>query len=552
MYKSLITRVSKKQMDKRSTATVHAGAQKSLTFNFDPEHPLAHTHVQRLNMKPRIVKLVGKGLPKDPGPWSGPRQGNEFMKWYRKKRKLTNYLQAVFLPFEKTVDGMRPPEDIEVQIGKLNRTYVGQHLLRTIHNSLTIPNVSYDWKKGIQLLRHEKSRKRSCLFQDEKMKEKQPFEREEEDVAEVLCAAQMEDLLGEKSNSRMECHLKDVKNQQNKLYDMMKGAHSKIDPIPCDTFTVSTSEKRLAEIKQKVEEVDRRFSKSLRRSNFNIGNSLEVNEEELYLDLTSDQRTAADYFLDTIRSLDDSDQLLMLLHGQPGSGKSFFIERVRDNINLRMKIAASSGIAGMSLGGSTLDWLMGFGYSSKSTIDIETLRTRFKGVELLIIDEISMIGCRKLLKVDALLKKVFNDTRAFGGLNILLVGDFAQLPAVRQLSIIDSMVNSTKSHIDHSEIEIQVEALFGLFKKFELRGFIRSKDCKKLKRLLKKFRDYEKSEPTLSEDDLTRIGILNKRALKKDPEFEDASILVTTRKERDVINKRSGCEWARKKGVPVY
>ena len=99
-------------------------------------------------MKPRIVKLLGKGLPKDPGPWSGPRQGNEFMKWYRKKRKLTNYLQAVFLPFEKTVDGMRPPEDIEVQLGKLNRTYVGQHLLRTIHNSLTIPNVSYDWKKG--------------------------------------------------------------------------------------------------------------------------------------------------------------------------------------------------------------------------------------------------------------------------------------------------------------------------------------------------------------------------------------------------------------------
>ena len=55
-----------------------------------------------------------------------------------------------------------------------------------------------------------------------------------------------------------------------------------------------------------------------------------------------------------------------------------------------MKIAASSGIAGMSLGGSTLDWLMGFGYSSNSTIDIETLRTRFKGIEVLIIDEISM------------------------------------------------------------------------------------------------------------------------------------------------------------------
>ena len=105
----------------------------------------------------------------------------------------------------------------------------------------------------------------------------------------------------------------------------------------------------------------------------------------------------------------------MLLHGQPGSGKTFFIERIRDYTNIRMKISASSGIAGMSLGGTTLDWLMGFGYGSKSTVDLETLRKRFKGTELLIIDEISMIGCKKLLRVDNILKKVFNDTKPFGG-----------------------------------------------------------------------------------------------------------------------------------------
>ena len=107
-------------------------------------------------------------------------------------------------------------------------------------------------------------------------------------------------------------------------------------------------------------------------------------------------------------------------------------------------------------------------------------------------------------------------------------------------------------YTDHSDLEIQVEGLFGLFKKFELRGFKRSKDCKKMRNLLKKFWDYENSEPTLSEDDLKRIGVLNKSVLKTDPAFKDASILVTTRKERDSINKRSGCEWARKHGVPVY
>ena len=71
-------------------------------------------------------------------------------------------------------------------------------------------------------------------------------------------------------------------------------------------------------------------------------------------------------------------------------------------------------------------------------------------------------------------------------------------------------------------------------------------------RLLRKFRDYESSDPTLSETDIKRIGIVNKKVLKNDPKFRDATILVTTRKERDVINKRSGREWARQRGLPVY
>ena len=114
---------------------------------------------------------------------------------------------------------------------------------------------------------------------------------------------------------------------------------------------------------------------------------------------------------------------------------------------------------------------MGFVYTSNSKADLDTLQSRFKGTELLIIDEISMIGCRKLLRVDALLKKVFNDTRPFEGFHILLVGDFAQLPAIRQSTIIDTMVNSTKTHVDHSDLEIQVDALFWLFQKYEIGGF---------------------------------------------------------------------------------
>ena len=87
LYKALIRRVSKKQIDKRSKAVVHAGAQKSQTFDFDPEHPLAHSHVQRLNMKPLIVTLVRRGLPRVPGPWSYSREVSLFLKRHEVSRE---------------------------------------------------------------------------------------------------------------------------------------------------------------------------------------------------------------------------------------------------------------------------------------------------------------------------------------------------------------------------------------------------------------------------------------------------------------------------------
>ena len=131
----------------------------------------------------------------------------------------------------------------------------------------------------------------------------------------------------------------------------MDGTPSKVDTMRQKSFTVSSSQKLLADIKQKVDKLEKKRLKTLRRSNSIIRNSFEVDNEKFYANLLPDQRDGGDYFLNKIRTLADTEQLLMLLHGQPGSGKSFFIERIRDYTNLPMKITASSGLAGMSLGG---------------------------------------------------------------------------------------------------------------------------------------------------------------------------------------------------------
>ena len=116
-----------------------------------------------------------------------------------------------------------------------------------------------------------------------------------------------------------------------------------------------------------------------------------------------------------------------------------------------MQITATSGICATSLNGSTIDWLLDKGYKNKNNEEQRTLYTRVENMRgklgdttLLVIDEVSMMGCKKLNELDKMLKMVKNNELVFGGLDVLLVGDFAQLPAVKQVSLHDALVQSTQ------------------------------------------------------------------------------------------------------------
>ena len=75
-------------------------------------------------------------------------------------------------------------------------------------------------------------------------------------------------------------------------------------------------------------------------------------------DMSDDQIDAGRYLLSKINKQNNNNQLLMLLHGSPGTGKSFVIKRIKDCTRVKLRITATSGIAAMSLNGSTIDWLL--------------------------------------------------------------------------------------------------------------------------------------------------------------------------------------------------
>lgn len=143
----------------------------------------------------------------------------------------------------------------------------------------------------------------------------------------------------------------------------------------------------------------------------------------------------------------------LFLTGKAGTGKTTFLKYIRDNCYKKMAITAPTGVAAMNAGGTTLHalfWLP-FGvfiedyalnwndqdnhiYNKSrlfSTIKLtKQRRAILQELELLVIDEVSMVRADTLDAIDVILKSVRRDMRPFGGLQVLFIGDLYQLPPV--------------------------------------------------------------------------------------------------------------------------
>ena len=184
-----------------------------------------------------------------------------------------------------------------------------------------------------------------------------------------------------------------------------------------------------------------------------------VDRGKFFYNMNDGQRKAGQYILDKLNKEAHNDQLLMLLHGSPGTGKSFLINRLQDCTNIDLRITATSGIAAMSLKGTTIDWFLGRGRRKIKRSKVEIVRQNLGDATLLVVDEVSMLGCHKLLEIDSILQKVRKIPAPFGGMDVIFVGDFAQLAPVKQLSIMDAMVNTSLAYTQPSEYAIKTTAL---------------------------------------------------------------------------------------------
>ena len=152
--------------------------------------------------------------------------------------------------------------------------------------------------------------------------------------------------------------------------------------------------------------------------------------------LSSKQRLAFDIVQDHCFGSLYDDQLLMIVIGTAGTGKSFLIDSIRSlfanhNAPHSLKVTAPTGIAAANISGSTIFSLLSILNTTLTGTRLLSLQLVMQDVRLLIIDEYSFLSSAVLDTLDRHLRSIYPlSSRPFGGLHIMLCGDPAQLPPV--------------------------------------------------------------------------------------------------------------------------
>lgn len=184
-----------------------------------------------------------------------------------------------------------------------------------------------------------------------------------------------------------------------------------------------------------------------------------------------------DSIIEEILSSDNS----YILHGPGGTGKSYLIKelaKVAKERCINIARTATTGVSAIGIEGTTINHFAGIGVADKpSEYYVAMLKkgsnySVIKQTELLVIDEISMMGKTTFEVLNKVLQGVRKDGSPMGGLRVIFSGDFCQLPPVKdewifmsefwwELKLIPIKMETPKRFTDNSYFELLLRARLG-------------------------------------------------------------------------------------------
>lgn len=211
-------------------------------------------------------------------------------------------------------------------------------------------------------------------------------------------------------------------------------------PLPKDSkksiYPWNTSASAVKEQQKKHREENKRAMKTHEPDENTLRKAKSAQQRPARVFLSEEQQHVLSLVLDKKSSV--------FFTGSAGTGKSVLMREIiaalRKNYSRepdRVAVTASTGLAACNVGGVTLHSFAGIGLGKEDVPELvrkikknQKARHRWMRTKVLIVDEVSMVDGELFDKLEAIARTLRNNGRPFGGIQIVVTGDFFQLPPV--------------------------------------------------------------------------------------------------------------------------
>jgi hypothetical protein len=305
-------------------------------------------------------------------------------------------------------------------------------------------------------------------------------------------------------------------------------------------------------------------------------NGANIHEPDLLL-LNDQQKSIFDTCINYLQEKSSVTQdiilkpLHLIVHGGPGTGKSFLISCLQEkmlSMGVSMACVALTGIAASNLPrGRTIHSFFNFPVNMKGNLFLDDLsvsalnrlknKIDVKTLGVFVIDEISYISPELLGQIDKRLQQIMGVEMDFGGLVVLLMGDFYQLPPVgNSYTLYAAAVKlffqsqCLETNGGNPGPRTSGTILFSKFKLVKLDQQMRCSGDVLHSAVLQRMRNPHAGESRVDPDYLESIKTITPFDFRNDIEWYKAPIVVTSNMERHAINEACSKLWGKRRKTP--
>jgi ATP-dependent DNA helicase PIF1 len=204
------------------------------------------------------------------------------------------------------------------------------------------------------------------------------------------------------------------------------------------TYPWNTTASAVKAQQKKLREVKRNLTKAEETTeNDKITTNSSKTKKQLYKIFLSDEQNQ-------VLNLVVEQKKSVFFTGSAGTGKSVLLREIIWKLRNkymreqdRVAVTASTGLAACNVGGVTLHSFAGIGLGKEEVPELvkkirrnQKAKNRWKRTKVLIVDEISMVDGELFDKLEEIARIIRNNGRPFGGIQLVITGDFFQLPPV--------------------------------------------------------------------------------------------------------------------------